>query len=135
MISVGIFTGYYPNTIDEAIEKIKRAGMSCVQLDVSFKDCDAAKEYLTREKAVLIRDKFRDANLPIIAVSGYTNLVSPDPEKRKRNIAYVRMMMDRALDLGCPYVASETGTLNRKSRSGSRWRRSRSRSRPRGRPA
>ena len=115
MITVGVFTGYYPNTIDETIRKIKADGMTCVQLDVQFKDCDTAKEYLTKQRANEIRDKFRDANLPIIAVSGYTNLVSPDLEKRKKNIEYIKMMMDRALDLGCPYVASETGTFNLES--------------------
>ncbi|MEA4854306.1 MAG: sugar phosphate isomerase/epimerase [Christensenella sp.] len=112
MISVGIFTGYYPNTIAKTIEKIKQGGFSCVQLDVSFKDCDAAKEVLTKERAREIRDRFRDANLPVVAVSAYTNLIHSDPVRRKQNIAYVKMMMERALDLGSPYVATETGTYH-----------------------
>jgi sugar phosphate isomerase/epimerase len=115
MLLPGIFTGYYPYAIDEVIKRIKASDFSCVQLDVSFKDCDAAKESLSKQKANEIRDKFRQANLPIVAVSGYTNLVHPDPEKRKANIAFIKMMMERALDLGCPYVASETGTYNRES--------------------
>jgi len=115
MISTGIFTGYYPYAIDEVISKIKADGMSCAQLDVRFSDFSAAEEYLTKEKARSISDKFRDANLPIIAISGYTNLVAPDPDKRKQNITYIKMMMDRALDLGCPYVATETGTFNKES--------------------
>ena len=115
MLLPGIFTGYYPYNMDEVIKKIKASDFSCVQLDVSFKDCDAVKEHLTKQKANLIRDKFRDANLPIVAVSGYTNLVHPDRDKRKANIAFIKMMMERALDLGCPYVASETGTYNRES--------------------
>ena len=115
MLLPGIFTGYYPYTMDEVIKKIKAQDFSCVQLDVSFKDCDSAKEHLSKQKANEIRDKFRDANLPVVAVSAYTNLVHPDPDKRKANIAYIKMMMERALDLGCPYVASETGTYNRDS--------------------
>ena len=115
MISTGIFTGYYPFDIDETIRRIKKDGFSCVQLDVSFKDCDAAKEYLTKEKANLIRDKFRDANLPIVGISAYTNLIHHDPEKKKANLDYMKMIMERALDLGCPYVASETGTKNLES--------------------
>jgi len=113
MIATGIFTGYYPMTMDDTIKQIKEQDFSCVQLDVSFKDCDSAKEYLTKQKANEIRDKFRDANLPVIAISAYTNLIHPDKEKRKENIAYIKMMMERALDLGCPYVASETGTYHR----------------------
>ncbi|HML45524.1 MAG TPA: sugar phosphate isomerase/epimerase [Clostridia bacterium] len=115
MIATGIFTGYYPETIGGAIARIKKDGFSCVQLDVSFKDCDAAKETLTKERARAIRDQFRDANLPVIAVSGYTNIIHHDKEKRAANIAYLHMMMERALDLGCPYVASETGTYHTES--------------------
>ena len=37
MISVGIFTGYYPYTLAETIERAKKDGMSCVQLDLEFK--------------------------------------------------------------------------------------------------
>ncbi len=112
MISTGIFTGYYPFTVDETIRRIKDGGFSCVQLDVSFKDCDAAKEYLTKENANMIRDRFRDANLPVVAVSAYTNIIHHDKEKKKANLQYMKNLMERALDLGCPYVASETGTKN-----------------------
>ncbi|MBQ7059072.1 MAG: sugar phosphate isomerase/epimerase [Firmicutes bacterium] len=115
MIATGIFTGYYPDTVDNVIAAVKKDGFSCVQLDVSFKDIDSAKEYLTKEKAQEIRGKFRDANLPVIAVSSYTNIVHHDPVIRKRNLDYIKMMMQRALDLGCPYVASETGTYNTES--------------------
>ncbi len=115
MISVGIFTGYYPYSIDEVIKRIKKTDFNCVQLDVSFKDCDATKGELTKAKALEIRNKFRDANLPIIAISSYTNFIHPNPEKRKANIEYIKMMMDFARDLGCPYVASETGTYNEDS--------------------
>ncbi len=115
MIATGIFTGYYPETIDDTIKKIKDGGFSCVQLDVSFKDCDATKEILTKQKANMIRDKFRDANLPVVAVSAYTNIVHSDPAQRKRNMDYIKGMMERALDLGSPYVASETGTYCRES--------------------
>lgn len=115
MISTGIFTGYYPYDIDETIRRIKASDFSCVQLDVSFKGLDSAREPLTTEKAHLIRDKFRDANLPIITVSGYTNFIHPNPVIRKKNIDYLKMMIRYARDLGCPYVASETGTYNEES--------------------
>ncbi len=115
MLSVGIFTGYYPYDVDEVIRRIKAADFNCVQLDVSFKDCDAAKGQLTREKAIEIRNKFRDANLPVVCVSGYTNFIHPDPAKRQANIDYLKTMIRFARDLGCTYVASETGTYNEES--------------------
>ena len=115
MISVGIFTGYYPYNVDEVIKRIKASDFNCVQLDVSFKDCDAAKGELTKEKAIEIRNKFRDANLPVVCVSGYTNFIHPDPVIRQKNIDYIKTMIHFAKDLGCPYVASETGTYNEES--------------------
>ncbi len=115
MLSVGIFTGYYPYNTDEVIQRIKATDFNCVQLDVSFKDCDATKGELTVEKAKEIQEKFRDANLPIIAVSSYTNFIHPNPKKRKANIDYLKSMISFAKHLGCTYVASETGTYNEES--------------------
>lgn len=115
MINVGIFTGYYPCTIDETIRRIKEGGFSCVQLDVSFKDCDAMRGELNDETAKVIRDKFRDANLPVVALSAYTNFVHPNPQKRQENIAYFKRMIRFARKLGCGYIASETGTYNKES--------------------
>lgn len=112
MINVGIFTGYYPYTLDKTIEKIKQAGMGCVQLDLEFTDVDLRRGHITQEKAHQVRDAFRQANLPIVAISAYTNLVHPDPQKRAENIAAVKEILAHARDFGTPYVISETGTYN-----------------------
>ena len=87
MISAGIFTGYYPYTLAETIERAKKDGMSCLQLDLNCSDLSRGN--ITKEKANQVRDAFRDANLPIVAISAYTNLVHPDP-KTPENIDYVK---------------------------------------------
>jgi len=115
MISVGIFNGYFPYTMEESIRRIKNLGFSCVQLDVAFKGMDLSPETLTAEKCHVIRDAFREANLPIVAISGYTNLIHTNPEIREKNIAGVRTLLKYARDLGSPYVVSETGTFNEDS--------------------
>lgn len=112
MINVGIFTGYYPYTLEETIAKIKQAGMGCVQLDLEFTDIDLGRGRITKEKAHQVRDAFRKANLPVVAISAYTNLVHPDPIKRAENIAAVKEILAHARDFGTPYVISETGTYN-----------------------
>ena len=66
MISVGIFTGYYPYSMEETIKRAKDHGMNCVQLDLEFKDIDLSRGNITKEKANYVRDAFRDANLPIV---------------------------------------------------------------------
>lgn len=115
MISVGIFNGYYPYTLSESISKIQKDGFSCVQLDLSFKDMDLSFDALTREKAHHIRDAFREANLPVVCISGYTNIIHPDPRKREENISGLKTLLKFARDLGSPYVISETGTFNTES--------------------
>lgn len=112
MINVGIFTGYYPYTLNETIDKIKQAGMGCVQLDLEFSDINLHRGQITKAKAHQVRDAFRQANIPIIAISAYTNLVHPDPVKRAENIAAVKEILAHARDFGTPYVISETGTYN-----------------------
>ena len=112
MIQVGIFTGYFPYTLDESARKIRELGFNTVQLDVTFKDIDLSTDAITNEKCVRIRDTFRQHNLPISCISGYTNLVHPDPAKRKANLDHLKQLIRFAHDLGSPYVISETGTFD-----------------------
>ncbi len=67
---------------------------------------------ITKEKAHQVRNAFRRANIPIVAISAYTNLVHPDPVKRAENIAAVKEILAHARHFGTPYVISETGTYN-----------------------
>jgi sugar phosphate isomerase/epimerase len=115
MISVGIFNGYFPYTLDESIKRIKALGFTAVQLDLSFKGMDLSFDSLNREKCHFIRDAFRDANLPIVAVSGYTNIVHPNLIKREKNLKNLKTLLKFARDLGTSYVVSETGTFNEES--------------------
>jgi sugar phosphate isomerase/epimerase len=115
MISVGIFNGYFPYNLEESIKRIKALGFTAVQLDLSFKGMDLSFDSLNREKCLHIRNAFRDANLPIVAISGYTNLVHPNLIKRKENIDNLKTLLKFARDLGSPYVVSETGTFNEAS--------------------
>ena len=112
MIQVGIFTGYFPYTLEESARKIKALGFNTVQLDVTFKDLDLTTEEFTKAKCMRIRDTFRRHNLPISCISGYTNLVHPNPAKRKANLDHLKQLIRFAHDLGSPYVISETGTFD-----------------------
>lgn len=115
MIPVGVFNGYFPYTLEETIAKIKSAGFSTVQLDLSFKDIDLSAGNITADKCKRIRNAFRDANLPVCCISAYTNIVHPDLGERKKRIGYLKEILRHARELGSPYVVSETGTFNVKS--------------------
>jgi sugar phosphate isomerase/epimerase len=111
MMHVGIFTGYYPYGLKETAKRIQAQGMTTVQLDLTFKDMDLSAQGINKEKCRTIRDVFRDHNLPICCVSGYTNIVHPDKSERKRRLDHLKTIIRHARDLGSPYVISETGTF------------------------
>jgi sugar phosphate isomerase/epimerase len=116
MIQVGIFNGYFPYPLEEQARRIKAIGFNTVQLDLAFKDIDfSTPDSITVEKAKRVRETFRDYNLPISCISGYTNIVHPDPGKREEKLAYLRKVISHARDFGTPYVISETGTFNPES--------------------
>lgn len=111
MMQVGIFSGYFPYALDEQARRIRGLGFNTVQLDLAFKDIDfSSPDAITAEKAKRVRETFRDHDLPVCALSGYTNIVHPEPAARKRNLAMLRAIIRHAREFGTPYVISETGT-------------------------
>jgi sugar phosphate isomerase/epimerase len=115
MLQVGIFTGYFPLPLEETAQRIRELGFNTVQLDLAFKDIDLSTENINRSNCTRIRDTFRRHNLPVSCISSYTNVVHPDPAKRRTNHARLRRVIEHAHDLGSPYVPVETGTFNLES--------------------
>ena len=116
MLQVGIFTGYFPYSLDETAKKISGLGFNTVQLDLHFKDIDfSTPETITVDKAKQVRETFRDHDLPVCCVSGYTNIVHPDPAERERRLDQLKAIIRNARHFGSPYVISETGTFNTES--------------------
>ena len=115
MIQVGIFTGYFPYGLEETAARIRAHGFNTVQLDLAFKDMDLDTDQIDKGKCKRIRETFRAHDLPVCCVSGYTNIVHPDPAERKRRLDHLKAIIRHARDLGSPYVISETGTFNPES--------------------
>jgi sugar phosphate isomerase/epimerase len=112
MLQTGIFTAYFPYGLEESARRIREQGFNCVQLDLSFKDMDLSDDNINSENCRKIRETFRRYNLPICAVSGYTNLVHPDLDRREANHKRLKQIIRHARELGTPYVVSETGTFD-----------------------
>lgn len=115
MMQTGIFTGYFPYGLEETAKKIRALDFNTVQLDMHFKDVDVSAGQITKDKCVRIRETFRDHNLPISCISGYTNIIHPDKAERERRVGYLKEIIRHAQYLGTPYVISETGTYNTES--------------------
>lgn len=116
MLQVGIFNGYFPHPLAGQARRIRALGFNTVQLDLAFKDIDfATPAAITAAKARRVREAFRDHDLPICALSGYTNIVHPEPAERRRRLDMLRAILRHARDFGTPYVITETGTFNPES--------------------
>ena len=115
MMQTGIFTGYFPYSLEETARKIRALDFNTVQLDMHFKDVDLSAGQITKDKCVRVRETFRDNNLPISCISGYTNIIHPDKAERERRVGYLKEIIRHAQYLGTPYVISETGTYNTES--------------------
>jgi len=115
MMQVGIFSGYFPYSLEETAKKIRALDFNTVQLDMHFKDIDLSAGQITKDKCIKIRETFRDHNLPISCISGYTNIIHPDKAERERRMGYLKEIIRHAQYLGTPYVISETGTYNTES--------------------
>ncbi len=116
MMQIGIFNGYFPYTLAEQATRIRGLGFNSVQLDLSFKDIDfSTPDAITPETAKVVRETFRDHDLPICCLSGYTNIVHPDPGERKRRLDVLKAIIRNARAFGTPYVISETGTFDTES--------------------
>ncbi|MDO8358865.1 MAG: sugar phosphate isomerase/epimerase [Devosia sp.] len=111
----GIFTGYFPYGLEETAKRIRAHGFNTVQLDLHFKDIDLSAGQITADKAKTVRDTFRDHDLPICCLSGYTNIIHPDLAHRKANVDRLKELIRNARAFGTPYVISETGTYNTES--------------------
>lgn len=112
MMSVGIFTGYFPYGLDETIRRIKQHGFTNVQLDTAFKDLVLRPGPKAVDDCRRVADAFRDADLPISCIAAYKNLTHPEPVTRQAYIDHVKFALKHARLLGTPYVASEAGTFN-----------------------
>src|SRR3712207_5321740 len=116
MLQVGIFTGYFPYPLEETAKRIRALGFNTVQLDLHFKDIDfSTPESITVKKAKRVRETFRDHDLPICCISGYTNIVHPEPAARKQKLDQLKAIIKHARHFGSPYVISETGTFDTES--------------------
>ena len=115
MFQSGIFTGYFPYGLEESARRIRSHGFNTVQLDLHFKDIDLGFGQITKAKAKQVRDTFRNHDLPICCISGYTNIIHPDLDHRRANMERLKEIIRWARDFGTPYVISETGTFNTES--------------------
>lgn len=110
-MKLGIFTHYVPGTVDETARRIQAYGFEAVQLNLEFRDWRFADDS-SSAACRAVRDTFRGHGLEIAAIAAYVNPVAVDPARRQANHARLRAVIERAHELGSPYVVTETGSYH-----------------------
>jgi sugar phosphate isomerase/epimerase len=115
-LTLGIVSGVYGSLpVEEATRRIKEDGFTGVLTNFAF--ADVAFDPLKPDWAAAdkITASFQRHGIRVASLYGYYNVVHPDIEKRKLGEARMEFLIANWKRLGCPIVATETGTFNRKS--------------------
>jgi len=100
----------------EAIETLASRVASKRFAAVQFTMADAfpavKSAQLNQGMASTLRRSFASRNIQIAILSCYINPIHPDPEERKKELTDFYRYLEFCRDLGCNYVATETGSVN-----------------------
>lgn len=98
-MQVGIFTHYFRYDLRDAARRIRGLGFQTVQLVPS------SSAGLQQAGKILAEE-----GLGIAAISGYVNLVAPDPDRRRMGREQLHVLLRNARSIGSSCVVTETGT-------------------------
>lgn len=113
MNPLGVFnTEYLGMSVEEMAVLIHNEQMKYVQLDPRVQEVTPIGEALSSNRARQVRAILAAHDIQIAALAGYTNLVDPDLEQRKRGLQAFEEMIALCHDYGTRYIATETGSLN-----------------------
>jgi len=113
---LGIDAGVYRGLpVEEASRRIKQDGFTGVLTNFRFADIRFDPLNPDWSAADKITASFERNGVRVASLYGYYNVVDPDVERRKQGEARIECMITNWKRLGCPIIATETGTLNRKS--------------------
>ena len=115
-VKLGVMSDVYSHLpLKQAVAKIKAEGFGSVVTNFAFADVRFNPLAPDWQAAGTIRDAFDRQGIRIAGLMGYTNIVDPIAERRKRGLAKTEFLLANWRRLGCSNVSTETGTLNAKS--------------------
>ena len=104
---------YYTNEAFEALAtRVLARRFKAVQFTMADAFPAVKPGQLNQGMAWKLRKSFESRNIQIAILSCYINPIHPDPVKRKKELACFYRYLEFCRDLGCNYVATETGSKN-----------------------
>jgi sugar phosphate isomerase/epimerase len=116
MIQFGIHSHLFRGSPAVVAEACRRLGLDCVQLTPGFPGLPFHEPGLiTPTRCRQAAQPFLDVGLHIACLSGNTDLMNPDLERRHRGIVRLHCLLRHGRDFGTDRVVTETGTLSPRS--------------------
>ncbi|AEI43265.1 sugar phosphate isomerase/epimerase family protein [Paenibacillus mucilaginosus] len=103
---------YMGLSAEEMLREAKKHGLRYIQLDPRQKLGVMDEEPLSPVRAQRLRALFEEGGIAVIGLSGYTNLMLPDPAKREQKLRQLEKMIDLCPHYGTRYILTETGSLH-----------------------
>jgi sugar phosphate isomerase/epimerase len=97
---------------EDMAENACKHGMTYVQLDPKQKLQVMDDEPFSLARVEKIRSIFEKKGISIVGLSGYTNLLNPNLQKREDKLSQLEKMIDLCSAYGTRYIATETGSLH-----------------------
>jgi L-ribulose-5-phosphate 3-epimerase len=91
---------------------IEAHGIELIQLDPRQKGLLDDQGEFHENQARALRSLFADHGISIPVLSGYMNLLDPDPDRRERNLKTMEKMISLCPEFGASYIATETGSFH-----------------------
>ncbi|WP_079909226.1 sugar phosphate isomerase/epimerase [Paenibacillus sp. 32352] len=113
MNKLGFMSYVYMGWSAEAMaEDARKHGLKYVQLDPKQKLQVMDDEPFSLVRVEKIRKIFEDNGISVVGLSGYTNLMNPNLQKREEKLSQLERMIDLCSAYGTRYIATETGSLH-----------------------
>jgi sugar phosphate isomerase/epimerase len=97
---------------EDMAENACKLGMNYVQLDPKQKMQVMDDEPFSLARVEQLRSIFEKKEISIVGLSGYTNLLNPNLQKREDKLLQLENMIDLCSAYGTRYIATETGSLH-----------------------
>lgn len=98
--------------IETLADRVMSKGFGAVQFTMEDVFTEVKPFQLNQGMAWKLRKAFESRGIQIAILSCYKNLIHPDPEERKKELGCFRRYLEFCRELGCSYVATETGSKN-----------------------
>jgi sugar phosphate isomerase/epimerase len=113
MHRLGVHSHLFRGSPTAVAEAFRRHGLTCAQLTPNFPCLTFVyPEQITAERCREAAEPFERAGIPIVCLSGTTNLMDPDRSRRQRGIERLHCLIGHCRDFGTSRIVTETGSLS-----------------------